>query len=137
VLTYNQIKNAWAAQAPYTLFDKGSGLGLYLLVNPSGSKLWRLKYSDGNRRRLKGLGSFPEVSLQEARLAASAFRKASADKGSESGKGRQVELKPGFRDIASEWAGRFLPGLASKTRVKNAGDLERLILPVLGDLSLA
>ncbi|MDR1313301.1 MAG: Arm DNA-binding domain-containing protein [Deltaproteobacteria bacterium] len=60
-------QNAKSASTPYTPFDTGSGLGLYLLVNPSGSKLWRLKYSDGGRKRLKGLGSFPEVGLQDAR----------------------------------------------------------------------
>lgn len=43
------------------------GKGLYLLVTKGGSKLWRLKYrTDGKEKKL-ALGSYPEVSLKEAR----------------------------------------------------------------------
>lgn len=46
------------------LFD---GEGLYLLIQPNGSKLWRLKYRIGGREKLLALGSYPEVSLKVAR----------------------------------------------------------------------
>jgi integrase len=51
------------------LYRKPDGLGMYLEVRPNGSKLWFLKYRiDGKEKRL-GLGSFPEMSLAEARAA--------------------------------------------------------------------
>lgn len=45
-------------------FDGG---GLYLHVQPSGSRLWRLKYRYGGKEKLLAYGEFPEVSLSEAR----------------------------------------------------------------------
>jgi integrase len=41
--------------------------GLYLQVSASGSRSWILRYSIAGKRRDMGLGSFPEVSLAEAR----------------------------------------------------------------------
>ncbi|MGE3550888.1 MAG: tyrosine-type recombinase/integrase [Geobacter sp.] len=48
----------------YQLFDGG---GLFLLVTPSGGKLWRLKYRFGGKPCLLSLGKYPEVSLADAR----------------------------------------------------------------------
>lgn len=59
---------------PYKLADEK---GLFLLVQPSGGMLWRLKYridgsdENGKPKRVEkklGLGTFPEVSLKEARF---------------------------------------------------------------------
>jgi len=41
--------------------------GLFLLVNPNGSKYWRLKYRYLGVEKLQALGVYPEVSLKEAR----------------------------------------------------------------------
>lgn len=63
-LTDTAIKNAKPRAKPYKL---GDALGLFVLVQPSGGKLWRLKYRiDGKERKL-ALGTYPEVSLAEAR----------------------------------------------------------------------
>ena len=46
---------------------KADEKGLFLLIQPSGGKLWRLKYRfDGKEKKL-GLGRYPDVSLKEAR----------------------------------------------------------------------
>lgn len=42
------------------------GQGLYLLVNPNGSKLWRLKYYFGRQEKGLALGAFPAISLEQA-----------------------------------------------------------------------
>lgn len=47
------------------MFD---GKGLYLLVTPSGSKYWRVKYRFCGKEKLLSLGSYPKVSLPVARL---------------------------------------------------------------------
>lgn len=63
-LTDFAIRAAKAKDKPYKL---GDTLGLFLLVQPKGGKLWRLKYRvDGKEQKL-GLGTYPEVSLSEAR----------------------------------------------------------------------
>jgi integrase len=63
-LTDVAIRNAKALERPYKM---GDTLGLFLLVQPTGGRLWRLKYRvDGKEKKL-GLGTYPEVSLSEAR----------------------------------------------------------------------
>ena len=63
-LTDVTIKNAKPRAKPYKLGDTG---GLFLLVQPSGGKLWRLKYRVDGREKKLGIGTYPEVSLAEAR----------------------------------------------------------------------
>jgi len=50
------IRNAKAREKAYKL---GDGRGLYLLVEPNGSKLWRLKYRFAQRDRKLSLGGTP------------------------------------------------------------------------------
>lgn len=63
-LTTLQVKAAAPKATPYKL---GDGDALYLLVQPTGGKLWRLAYRMGGKQKTLALGSFPEVSLAEAR----------------------------------------------------------------------
>lgn len=67
------LRNAKPKDRPYKLADEK---GLFLLVQPSGGMLWRMKYridgrdEDGNPKRVEkklGLGTYPEVSLKDAR----------------------------------------------------------------------
>jgi integrase len=58
------IRNAKAREKAYKL---GDGRGLYLLVEPNGSKLWRLKYRFAQKDRKLSLGAYPEVTLALAR----------------------------------------------------------------------
>lgn len=46
------------------LFD---GQGMFLVLTPEGSKLWRLRYHFQGRRTMMSLGRYPETSLQAAR----------------------------------------------------------------------
>lgn len=63
-LTDVAIRNAKPRAKPYKM---GDALGLFLLVQPTGGKLWRVKYRvDGKEKKL-GIGTYPEVSLGEAR----------------------------------------------------------------------
>jgi integrase len=76
MLTDTVIRAAKPAEKPRKLFDEK---GLYLVVMPSGGRLWRFKYrfpSGGPHRkeRLLALGSYPEVSLKEARVNRDAAR---------------------------------------------------------------
>ncbi|MGB5064479.1 MAG: Arm DNA-binding domain-containing protein, partial [Candidatus Competibacter sp.] len=58
------VKAAKPAAKPWKLFDEK---GLFLLIQPHGSKLWRIKYRFADKDQLLGLGSYPEVSLKQAR----------------------------------------------------------------------
>ena len=63
-LTDIKIKTSKPAEKDYKLGDGG---GLYLLVTKSGSKLWRLKYRIEGKEKLLSFGSYPTISLSEAR----------------------------------------------------------------------
>ena len=70
-LTQVEVEKAQAKETPYRLAD---GQGLYLLVQPSGSKLWRWNYRYGAKQQTMAYGVFPEVTLKEARIKHGAAR---------------------------------------------------------------
>ncbi|WP_067738267.1 tyrosine-type recombinase/integrase [Novosphingobium naphthalenivorans] len=63
-LTDIEIRNAKPREKPYKL---GDSLGLFLLVKPSGGKLWRVKYRIHGREKALAIGVYPTVGLAEAR----------------------------------------------------------------------
>ena len=63
-LTDAKIRTTKPGAKPIKLVDGG---GLYLLVSPSGAKLWRYRYRINRKENLYALGDYPVVSLQEAR----------------------------------------------------------------------
>lgn len=108
-LTDTAIRNTKPRERPFKLADTG---GLYLLVSPSGGKLWRLKYRmDGVERKL-ALGQYPSVSLADARKARDVAR-ASAAAGNDpaAAKRRQriaarLSVANTFGGIADEYIGK-------------------------------
>jgi integrase len=58
------VRNAKAGSAPRKLSDGG---GLHVLIQPTGSKLWRLAYRFAGKQKTLALGVYPIVSLEEAR----------------------------------------------------------------------
>ncbi|MCY4508641.1 MAG: Arm DNA-binding domain-containing protein, partial [Acidobacteria bacterium] len=71
-------EHALSADFVRTVAEPGrycDGQGLYLEVQPSGSRSWVQRLAVRGRRREMGLGSFPLVSLDEARDQAFANRK--------------------------------------------------------------
>jgi integrase len=64
MLTVTQIQALKPAARPFKAFDSD---GLYLLVQPSGALLWRFRYRCCGIERKLSLGSFPEVTLSQAR----------------------------------------------------------------------
>ena len=63
-LTDTKLRTIKPAEKPKKLFDGG---GLFLLVTPTGGKLWRLKYRFGGIEKLLALGAYPQISLADAR----------------------------------------------------------------------
>lgn len=63
-LTDVAARKAKPTDRPFKMGDSG---GLYLLVNPTGSKLWNFKYRFGGKERSLAIGPYPLVSIAEAR----------------------------------------------------------------------
>ncbi|WP_085706849.1 integrase arm-type DNA-binding domain-containing protein [Pseudomonas sp. B35(2017)] len=64
MLTDLKIRQAKSTDKNYTLSDCD---GLYLFVSTSGSKLWHFRYTWLGKRNRFSLGSYPELSLKDAR----------------------------------------------------------------------
>lgn len=71
-LTNTEVLKAKPGPKPVKLTD---GRGLYMLIQPTGSKLWRWKYRAAGKEKLMALGQFPDVSLAQAREKMSEARK--------------------------------------------------------------
>lgn len=64
-MSEDTVRNAIPKDKQFALFDGG---GLFLLVRPSGGKLWRLKYRFDNKDKKLALGAYPAITLEEARI---------------------------------------------------------------------
>ena len=133
-LTDSAIKTAKPKAKPYKLSD---AQGLYLLVNPNGSKLWRLKYRVEKKEKLLALGAYPAVSLQQARKSRDEAREMLAqdkDPSAERQADRAAKLSDGltFETLAREWHAYRTPRWANSTAEKALAYLESDLLPALG-----
>jgi len=63
-LTNTQIRSAKPAERQFKPSDGG---WLFLVVMPSGSKLWRMAYRFHRIEKTLSFGGYPEVSLKDAR----------------------------------------------------------------------
>jgi integrase len=83
--------------------------GLFLLIQPSGGKLWRLKYRIGGKEKKLSLGCYPDVPLKEARERTSEARKLIASGIDPSEKKRSDRLEAtlkaanSFKAVAGEY----------------------------------
>ena len=135
MLTNIAIKAAKPSDKPYKLFDQH---GLFLLVTPTGSKWWRLKYRFEKKEKLLAFGVYPETSLRDARDLRDDARKLLRRQVDPGAKRRAERLAPGdsFEAIAREWFERFSPRWAPGHSNKLIRRLELYIFPWVGDRSI-
>ena len=117
--------------------------GLYLEISPAGSKRWFWKtYANGKEGRL-ALGSYPDVTLTNARKARDAA-KLQKDNGIDPVLARQVEkLKStvGTGDTlaatASDWLARGKPNWSDTHYVRESRNITKDLIPYLGKRAIA
>lgn len=118
------------------------GGGLVLHVAESGAKSWRYRFRDGaGKGQTLTLGAFPEVSLEQARIAHRAARWLVAQ-GLHPGRwaGEQIEAKlnaervaaeGSFRVVAEKWMASTAGELSERTVKHRKAMLEKHVMPVL------
>ena len=133
-LSDTRIRGAKKSDTQVKLFDGG---GLFLLVTPSGGKLWRLKYRHEGKEKLLSLGAYPEISLADARQRRDEARKQVAhgiDPGAvrKAQKQAVTEETETFEVIAREWHTKFTPTWTPGHVVKLLSAMTRDLFPWIG-----
>lgn len=126
---------------PYKTFDVQCR-GLFIVTNPTGSKLWRFRYWIKSRSKVLALGAYPAVSLSQARQRVQDARTAlanSVDPGAERRKAKAAESATGctFEAVAREWLSKHEANWAPKYTANIRGSLERDVFPWIGSHPIA
>jgi len=139
-LTAVACKQAQPAEKPYKLYD---AQGLYLLINPTGTKYWRYKYRWQGKEKALSLGVYPETSLSDARnqlLQARASVKSGEDPAEVRKQARRqhaIELGESFEAVAWEWYENRLAEASESHRGRSKRLIQNDLLPFLGKQPIA
>jgi integrase len=135
-LSDTSIRGAKATEKPYKLFDER---GLFLLVTPSGSRLWRLRYRMAGREKLLALGVYPDTTLKRAREKRDEARRLIAD-GIDPNAQRKAERSAEaetFEAVAIEWLELHKNSLAPETMSILSTRLKSFLYPYIGNRPVA
>jgi integrase len=130
-----EIRKAKHQEKPYKMADER---GLYALVQPSGSKLFRFDYRHEGKRKTLALDVYPDVSLADARTKRDEARKLLAQgiDPSAAKKAAKEAVKSatenGFEAIAREWLAKNEGRWAETTHRHIKERLENNLFPWIG-----
>lgn len=130
-LTALGVKNAKSKAKAYKLFDEK---GLYLVVTPGGSKLWRFDYRYLGKRKTLAFGKWDDVELAQARDRRDASRKKlveGSDPGAPEPPQKAVVLDR-FEAVGRDWHASAKVAWTPRYAKLVLGRLEADIFPHLG-----
>lgn len=138
MLTPSTVANVKPKAAPFKLRDER---GMYLLVKPDGARWWRFDYRRPGtaKRNTLSLGTFPDVSLKQARERRDAARKLLTD-GIDPSEKRKAEAVAGadtFEAVAREWIAKHSTHWAASHADKVIRRFERDVFPWIGSKPIA
>jgi len=139
-LTAKKIENAKPAKKPQRIWDSG---GLYIEIAPAGGKWWRWKYRHGGKEKRISFGTFPAVTIREAREARNDARKV-LNNGTDPSAQRQLERRTRahaaantFEWIAKEWYGKHSRVWTEHHSADVLRRLEKNLFPDIGQTPIA
>lgn len=125
-LTDTDCRHAKRRESPFKLTD---GEGMYLFIQPNGSKLWRMAYRYGGKQKTLAFGVYPYVSLADARGKRTDAKKALAAGRDPAAKLAGVET---FEELARRWFAKEQGEWAQSHSGRVWSRIERDALPYLG-----
>jgi len=134
-LSDTKVRTIKPAGKPKKFFDGG---GLFLLVTPTGGKLWRLKYRFGGTEKLLSIGAYPQTSLADARQKREQAN-ALICNGVDPSDNKKAQKAAGAQEaetlevIAREWHTKFSASWAASHSNKIIRRFELYVFPWLGD----
>lgn len=141
-LSVTAIRNAKPKGKPFKLYDEA---GLFLLISPQGGKWWRFKYRFDGKEKLLSLGTFPDVSLSDAREKRDAARKLLAKdppidpslKRQDDKSQNKLNAANTFEAVAREWWQSHMKGKAQSHKDKVIRRFELYLFPWIGNRPIA
>lgn len=139
-LTDLQVSKAKPGLKQKTIFDGG---GLFLLVSPTGGKLWRFKYRFGGKEKILAFGAYPEITLSEARKRREDARQQVAmgidpNETRKAQKAAQAESAANsFEVVAREWIGKQRNKWVPANTETVTRQLEANVFPWIGQRPIA
>jgi integrase len=139
-LTDVTVKNAKSKEKTYRLFDEK---GLYQEVSPTGGRWWRLKYRFNGKEKRLSLGTYPEVSLKDARIKRDEMRKllaADIDPSAHRKMLKAVSIEKSiysFEVVAREWLNKTYTTWSKSHAERIVRLFERDLFPWLGTNPIA
>jgi len=130
-LTDTTLRNARPRDKAYKLND---GKGLLVVVNPNGSKLWRLRYEHHGRENMLSFGAYPDISLSQARKLHADARQLIAQ-GIDPARERAARAEKRriiFKEVADEWLHLQRERLTLSTQRKARWMLDTFVYPQIG-----
>lgn len=114
--------------------------GLYLEVTPSGGRFWRLKYRFNGRESTLTIGSYPEISLAQARRARDEARiqlYSNIDPNAvKNQRLQQMDESTLFKSLALEWMEDRKAVIKETTYLRDLSVFEKDLFPALGDMPI-
>jgi integrase len=117
--------------------------GLFLLVTPSGSRLWRMAYRFSGKQKVLAFGSYPEVSLRDARKAKDEAREL-LERGQDPAHERRLQklkakvaAENTFEAAANEWFCARRSGWVETYADRLRSRLDADLIPQLGKRPIA
>ena len=137
----NKLSDAAVRQSipgpkPYKRSDGG---GLYLLITPSGGKLWRWKYRYGGKEKVMSFGAYPAVKLATVRSLCRDAQELLAS-GVDPMAQRKAEKQANeltFEVVARKWYEHWKSERTEKHAMDVWRRLEADVFPVLGDVAVS
>lgn len=135
VLTVKQLEAAKPQSKPIKLSDGG---GLFVLLRPNGSKLFRLRYSHGGSQKDLSIGAYPKISLKEARDRAEEAR-SKVRNGEDPGEAKKAEKRKTafqsantFEAVAREFVTSRASRRADEYQLYTIRRLQNDVFPAIG-----
>lgn len=125
------VRNAKPRDRRYKLFDER---GLFLIITPEGGKWWRCRYRWQGKEQALSLGTYPQVTLRQARLAREALQQQLREgvNPSEARKSSNAAIQDTFEVIARAWHSERAPRWSKTHAQRILHDLEKTVFPPIG-----
>lgn len=144
MLTELQIRSLKPQEKQYKVADSE---GLYMVVNTTGSKVWRLKYRINGLEKTLSIGKYPDVSINQARLKRAEAKELIAHGVDPSAAKQELKLArmaevkldvPTFKTVACEYLDEVgsIRKWSTKHAMKIASTLNIHVFPVIGLMAI-